>query len=1247
MKSIYLGGIMRKTVLLVIIFLITTISLNGQMILTGVIDGPLTGGLPKAIEFYVTDNIGDLSIYGFGSANNGDGSDGEEFSFPSDTANEGDYIYVASEATGFNDFFGFAPDYTSSAALINGDDAIELFKNGSVVDVFGDIDVDGSGEPWEYMDGWAYRNDGTGPDGSTWTLANWYFSGPNALDGETTNATATTPFPTGTYTEGGGGNLPPTITDIATDPSVPKSTDTVDVSANIEDVDGTIASASLFWGLSSGSLTNEITMTATRANYETTTPIPAQSQGTTVYYKIRAIDDEPDTTFTSQRSYSVAYERTIYEIQYTTDPSGDSPDVGNTVITSGILTASFSNEFVFQDGSGVWNGMWVNSDATVLVGDEISLGGTVSESNEKTILTNVTILQQTPGQPLPSASTILTADVNSEQYEGVLIFVHDAECTNVNPDARPDYGEWEITSPGSDLCRVDDLGYAFEPTLGSIYDVTGVVNYSYSNFKIEPRDSSDVVLIGDFDPPAIQNVEAIDSANVEVTFSEDVDEATAETTTNYSITSRVVTVTAAVRDAVDHTVVNLTVNGMTDGNYLLTVINVEDLYNNAIVSDTASFSYTAPQEWDVIINEVDADTPGTDSLEFIELFDGGTGNTDLAGLVVVLFNGNGDVSYAAYDLDGWSTDVDGYFVLGSALVTNVDSVAFITNGIQNGADAVALFQADASDFPNDTPVTTVNLIDAIVYDTNDADDAGLLVLLNADQPQVNEDGAGDKDHHSNQRIPNGSGGKRNTDTYEQHIPTPGEENSTQNATKLFFTDVNGGIYPTVNAPFYVVVQAQDDLGTPQNVILETQFSLSVNTGSGNLGGIINGTIAAATNQVTVNGIIYDTVETGVSLTATRTSGDNLSAGTSSFFDVLTPADHLAFFLVPDSGYVNVDLVQFVVQALRPNESIDHAYTDTVTIAKASGSGNMTGITSRPAISGAAWFTGIQFDAPDTYTMSAASGTLTGAVTGNIVIINPPPPVTGLIISEVADGTGTGGYPKFVELTNTTESGIDITGYRINLYNGNTGSLSTFYVFQARYAIQAGESLVLTNIDNTTSGQLWTDFSLTEPAYVIYSLGVIWGDGNDTYELRDDMDQVVDIYGIVGVNGTGENWEYLDSYSYRLPFILTGNATFTEPEWFFAGVDALDEHADDLSPYLTPGTHTFGEQLPAPENVIITKDGTHIVITWDAVPEATSYKIYSDNDPYGTYSNLEATITDTTWSEIIPIDGKKFYKVTAE
>ena len=143
------------------LFSITTTAHAQDVVITGVVDGPLSGGVPKAIEVCVLSDVSDLSRYGLGSANTGGGSDGEEFTFPAVAASAGTFVYVASEASGFNDFFGFDPDYTTGAASINGDDAIELFFDGSVVDVFGDINVDGSGEAWEYADGWAYRNDGT------------------------------------------------------------------------------------------------------------------------------------------------------------------------------------------------------------------------------------------------------------------------------------------------------------------------------------------------------------------------------------------------------------------------------------------------------------------------------------------------------------------------------------------------------------------------------------------------------------------------------------------------------------------------------------------------------------------------------------------------------------------------------------------------------------------------------------------------------------------------------------------------------------------------------------------------------------------------------------------------------------------------------------------------------------------------------------------------------------------------------
>jgi hypothetical protein len=173
----------------------------------------------------------------------------------------------------------------------------------------------------------------------------------------------------------------------------------------------------------------------------------------------------------------------------------------------------------------------------------------------------------------------------------------------------------------------------------------------------------------------------------------------------------------------------------------------------------------------VLINEVDSDTPGTDTVEFVELFDGGAGNTPLDGYVVVLFNGGDDLSYAAFDLDGFTTSSTGFFTLGNSAVPGVD-LTFTNGRLQNGPDAVALYTGNATDFPNGTAITSTGLVDALVYSNAATIDTGLLLLLNAGQPQINENSAGTGTTVSMQRIPNGFGGERNTNTYQVLIPTP-------------------------------------------------------------------------------------------------------------------------------------------------------------------------------------------------------------------------------------------------------------------------------------------------------------------------------------------------------------------------------------------------------------------------------------------------------------------------------------------
>lgn len=136
---------------------------------------------------------------------------------------------------------------------------------------------------------------------------------------------------------------------------------------------------------------------------------------------------------------------------------------------------------------------------------------------------------------------------------------------------------------------------------------------------------------------------------------------------------------------------------------------------------------------DLVINEVDSDQSGTDTLEFIELATGVPG-VSLAGYTLVFFNGSTDAAYKVIDLSGVIAGEGGLALIGNPGVVPAPQKTFANNGLQNGADAVALYQGP---FANAGAVSQEGLIDALVYDTNDADDAGLLVLT-LDGVQANE-----------------------------------------------------------------------------------------------------------------------------------------------------------------------------------------------------------------------------------------------------------------------------------------------------------------------------------------------------------------------------------------------------------------------------------------------------------------------------------------------------------------------------
>lgn len=195
----------------------------------------------------------------------------------------------------------------------------------------------------------------------------------------------------------------------------------------------------------------------------------------------------------------------IYNIQYTQDPSGDSPYKGQVVTTQGVVTAHHYNHqggvfqgIFIQDGPGAWNGLYVYEKEMANipnVGDMIIVTGKVEEYYTLTELTsaggtidmNVTVVSS--GNQLPEPVLLTTHEAAQEPWEGVLVSVENAQYI-IPADNYNVLG----VNDGSGLVYVDDDMYNYMDMfhLYERYNITGIGHFSYDYPKILPRFASDI-----------------------------------------------------------------------------------------------------------------------------------------------------------------------------------------------------------------------------------------------------------------------------------------------------------------------------------------------------------------------------------------------------------------------------------------------------------------------------------------------------------------------------------------------------------------------------------------------------------------------------------------------------------------------------------------------------------------------------------------------------------------------------------
>tara|TARA_R110002012_G_scaffold154445_2_gene314798 strand:+ start:479 stop:2437 length:1959 start_codon:yes stop_codon:yes gene_type:complete len=264
-------------------------------------------------------------------------------------------------------------------------------------------------------------------------------------------------------------------------------------------------------------------------------------------------------------------------------------------------------------------------------------------------------------------------------------------------------------------------------------------------------------------------------------------------------------------------------------------------------------SFTIAQN--IVINELDCDSPGFDDKEFIEL-KSDTPNVALDGYVLVFFNGSasgGNQSYYTIDLDGGVTDSNGLFVIASDQLTPFPQMLISASVIQNGADAVGLYLGSFFDFPNGTLATQSNLIDAMVYGTNDADATDLLMLL-GETTQYNDNGT-TANPKSIQRYVDNMG----VETFAAATPTPRQNNDDMSPLKALEISTTATQF-TEGDSFDITFSTLQPLASDYN------FSITLdNNGfdASDFSGNLNVTLVAGQTSVsTTITLIDDTINEG-------------------------------------------------------------------------------------------------------------------------------------------------------------------------------------------------------------------------------------------------------------------------------------------------------------------------------------------------------------------------------------------------
>jgi len=245
--------------------------------------------------------------------------------------------------------------------------------------------------------------------------------------------------------------------------------------------------------------------------------------------------------------------------------------------------------------------------------------------------------------------------------------------------------------------------------LNCTFTSTNAKKIYFDDIYVGPR-------IVDHEPPMLLTCEVLDLTHLQLSFNEALDETSALNPENYVVDNAMGSpVTVGFGENLATVVLEFEREIGNGINYMLTVSNIKDMWNNMLESTSTTFSVYEASEYDVVINEIMADpnpVVGLPEWEYVELYNTTEFSIDLKDWEIQI--GSNDNYFGTYVLPP-----HGYVILCHndavpELRTYGDCIGFSSFSVGNSASAMYLYSKTG------TLVSSVNFNSSWYHDVDKA-----------------------------------------------------------------------------------------------------------------------------------------------------------------------------------------------------------------------------------------------------------------------------------------------------------------------------------------------------------------------------------------------------------------------------------------------------------------------------------------------------------------------------------------------